>query len=59
MHHTERVWGSGVFDPELLAFVQQPRKQAKTGKPRRSRPINKEMAAAQGRNLVQQPLIII
>lgn len=52
MHHTQRVWGSGVFAPGLLAFAQQPGKQAKTGKPRRSRPINKEMAAAPGRNPV-------
>lgn len=52
MHHTEGVLDSGVFAPGLLAFAQQPGKQAKTGKPRRSRPINKEMAAAPGRNPV-------
>lgn len=52
MHHTERVWGSGVFAPGMFAFAQQPGKQAKTGKPRRSRSINKEMAAAPGRNPV-------
>lgn len=52
MHHTQGVWDSGVFAPGLLAFAQQPGKQAKTGKPRRSRSINKEMAAAPGRNPV-------
>lgn len=52
MHHTEGVLDSGVFAPGLLAFAQQPGKQAKTGKPRRSRSINKEMAAAPGRNPV-------
>ena len=52
MHHTQGVWGSGVFAPGLLAFAQQPGKQAKPGKPRRARPINKEMAAAPGRNPV-------
>ena len=36
----------------VFAFAQQPGKQAKTGKPRRSRSINKEMAAAPGRNPV-------
>ena len=50
MHHTQGVWGSGVFAPGMFAFAQQPGKQAKTGKPRRSRSINKEMAAAPGRN---------
>ena len=52
------VWGSGVFSSGLLAFAQQPGKQTKTGKPRRSRPINKEMAAAPGRNPVQQPFLL-
>lgn len=52
MHHTQGVWGSGVFAPGMFAFAQQPGKQAKTGKPRRSRSINKEMAAAPGRNPV-------
>lgn len=52
MHHTQGVWGSGVFAPRMFAFAQQPGKQAKTGKPRRSRSINKEMAAAPGRNPV-------
>lgn len=52
MHHTQGVWGSGVFAPGMLALAQQPGKQAKTGKPRRSRSINKEMAAAPGRNPV-------
>ena len=58
MHHTQGVWGSGVFAPGMFAFAQQPGKQAKTGKPRRSRPINKEMAAAPGRNPVQQPFLL-
>lgn len=52
MHHTQGVWDSGVFAPGMLALAQQPGKQAKTGKPRRSRSINKEMAAAPGRNPV-------
>lgn len=52
MHHTQGVWGSGVFALGMFAFAQQPGKQAKTGKPRRSRSINKEMAAAPGRNPV-------
>lgn len=52
MHHTQGVWGSGVFAPGMFAFAQQSGKQAKTGKPRRSRSINKEMAAAPGRNPV-------
>ena len=52
MHHTQGVWGSGVFSSGMLALAQQSGKQAKTGKPRRSRSINKEMTAAPGRNPV-------
>lgn len=58
MHHTQGVWGSGVFAPGMFAFAQQSGKQAKTGKPRRSRSINKEMAAAPGRNPVRQPFLL-
>ena len=52
MHHTQGVLDSGVFAPGMFAFAQQSGKQAKTGKPRRSRSINKEMTAAPGRNPV-------
>lgn len=54
-HHASHAGGLGfgcLFAPGMFAFAQQSGKQAKTGKPRRSRSINKEMAAAPGRNPV-------